>query len=114
MNQIYKLLWELCLLEDHADHDITGKACIAAGKTCEATLIAKSKGVFSGADFIDFLAEFYPNLSFKLFVTEAESVDAGTKLLSLQGNARLILSIERSLLNILMQVYQILFHKALQ
>jgi nicotinate-nucleotide pyrophosphorylase (carboxylating) len=73
-------------------------ARISEDKQIRAYVIAKSDGVFGGREYIDTLARLY-DLSLIWEIKDGEAFDKGKKLLYVSGNAKTILSVERSLLD---------------
>ena len=73
-------------------------ARISEDKQIRAYVIAKSDGVFGGREYIDTLARLY-DLSLIWEIKDGEAFAKGKKLLYVSGNAKTILSVERSLLD---------------
>src|SRR5689334_25307039 len=104
-------LWEAALKEDGAEDDITSQLAIderAAGTACIA---AKAAGVFAGRVILDLLNEAYgPRLMVVSPLEDGASLQAGTVVARLQGPLRLLLSIERTLLNFLQRLCGVATH----
>lgn len=93
-NKIYRLLQE-----DIGQGDITA-SLIPPDTLIEAEVIAKEDGIIAGIEeAVDFLQN--QDLQVKLHVTDGESIKKKTVILRIVGNARTLLSIERTLLNLL-------------
>ena len=72
---------------------------ISDSKEIRAYIIAKSAGVFAGREYIDALAKIY-DLALIWDVKDGESFEQGDKLLFVTGDSKMILSLERSILDI--------------
>ncbi len=74
---------------------------ISESREIRAYIIAKSDGVFAGREYIDVLAKMY-DLSLMWEVKDGESFKKGDKLLFVSGDSKKILSLERSILDIVL------------
>lgn len=72
---------------------------ISESKEVRTFIIAKSDGVFAGREYIEKLAKMY-DLSLIWEVKDGESFRQGDKLLFVSGDSKIILSLERSILDI--------------
>ncbi len=81
-------------------------ARISTAKPIEAYIIAKSDGVLAGQAYIDVLAKMY-DLTLVWHYHDGEPFVKGEKLLSLRGDAKQILSLERSILDIVLHASSI-------
>lgn len=98
-------LWERALAEDGADRDITSQCAIEDGAAGTATLMARRPGVFAGRAIFDLLKEAYATKLTVLTQLEDEAVlKKGTSIATIAGPMRLLLSIERTLLNFLQRM----------
>jgi nicotinate-nucleotide pyrophosphorylase (carboxylating) len=88
------------LAEDVGEGDVTSEAVVPAGLTVEAVVLAKEAGVVAGIEETVIFAESL-GLSVKAEVADGTEVKSGTVILKISGNARTILSAERTLLNLL-------------
>jgi nicotinate-nucleotide pyrophosphorylase (carboxylating) len=88
------------LAEDVGKGDVTSEAIVPAGMTVEAEVLAKEAGVAAGIKETVIFAESL-GLSVKAEVADGDEIESGTVLLRISGNARTILSAERTLLNLL-------------
>jgi len=79
---------------------------ISESKEIRAFIIAKSDGVFGGREYIDVLAQMY-NLTLMWEVRDGESFQQGDKLLFVTGDSKSILSLERSILDIVLHASSI-------
>ncbi|MDH5401786.1 MAG: carboxylating nicotinate-nucleotide diphosphorylase [Candidatus Heimdallarchaeota archaeon] len=68
-------------------------------KIIKAKIIAKQVGIIGGLTVAKVILELY-NLNYEVFVKEGDKVSKGDILFQLEGESRIILSIERTLLNI--------------
>ncbi|WP_415407378.1 carboxylating nicotinate-nucleotide diphosphorylase [Sulfurovum sp. CS9] len=79
---------------------------ISTGKPIRAYIIAKSDGVFAGREYVEALAEMY-DLSLIWEVRDGESFTKGKKLLFISGDSKTILSLERSILDMVLHASSI-------
>jgi len=79
---------------------------ISESKEIRAFIIAKSNGVFGGREYIDVLAEMY-DLALMWEVRDGESFQQGDKLLFVTGDSKSILSLERSILDMVLHASSI-------
>ncbi|HHD80523.1 MAG TPA: carboxylating nicotinate-nucleotide diphosphorylase [Campylobacterales bacterium] len=95
---------ESVVAEDIGKGDLFSR--ISQSKDITAYIIAKSDGVFAGVEYIDTMADIY-NIDLKWLVKEGETFSKGDKLLYIFGESKTILSLERSILNILLHASSI-------
>jgi nicotinate-nucleotide pyrophosphorylase (carboxylating) len=88
------------LAEDIGQGDITTALTIPAETTCEAQIMAKEAGVVAGIEEAEVLLESL-ELKVETLVSDGETIKPKQALLKIHGNARAILSAERTTLNIL-------------
>ena len=82
--------------------DITALACIDADATLTATFGARKPGTIAGLDCARLaVLAMDPAAKFKARVADGDAVAAGTVLAKVTGNARALLSAERTALNLL-------------
>jgi len=88
------------LTEDTGQGDITTALTVPNGCMAEAEVIAKENGVVAGIEEAKILLE---NLGLKVeaLITDGKGVKAKQTLLKIYGDARTILAVERTLLNLL-------------
>lgn len=79
---------------------------ISEAKEIRAYIIAKSDGVFAGEEYIKTFAKMY-DLSLQMEVDDGENFKEGKKLLFISGNSKTILSLERSILDIVLHASSI-------
>ena len=79
---------------------------ISESKEIRAFIIAKSDGVFAGREYVEPLADMY-GLSLQWDVTDGEEFKEGKKLLFISGNSKTILSLERSILDMILHASSI-------
>ena len=79
---------------------------ISESKEIRAYIIAKSDGVFAGREYVEVLAKMY-DLSFIWEVKDGESFQKGDKLLFVTGDSKTILSLERSILDMVLHASSI-------
>ncbi|WP_293677065.1 carboxylating nicotinate-nucleotide diphosphorylase [uncultured Phenylobacterium sp.] len=81
--------------------DITAMACVPADTQLTAVFAARRGGVVAGLSCIRLaLAELDPAVAFEALTEDGMAVPAGTNLAQVHGNARAILSAERTALNL--------------
>ncbi len=88
------------LAEDVGQGDVTGAAVVPSGYRAVAEVIVKEKGVIAGIEEAIVLAEGL-GLSVACEVIDGEKVEKGQVLMRLSGDAATILTVERTLLNLL-------------
>ncbi len=79
---------------------------ISTSKSIRAFIIAKSDGVFAGQEYVQTFAKMY-DLSLEWKINDAEHFKKGQKLLFISGNSKTILSLERSILDIVLHASSI-------
>lgn len=98
-------LVQLAVEEDIGDGDITTDSVFRAPTPVQATLVARSATVVCGLPLAIHLFNRVDNdCAITAHVGEGERVDAGTALLTIDGDARSILTAERVTLNFLMRL----------
>ena len=88
------------LAEDVGQGDITTVLIVPAVTTAEAEITAKEAGVIAGIEEAKILLE-SSGLKVEVFVSDGERLKAKKVLMKISGDARTILSVERTLLNII-------------
>ncbi|UCF45571.1 MAG: carboxylating nicotinate-nucleotide diphosphorylase [Candidatus Bathyarchaeota archaeon] len=88
------------LAEDVGQGDVTSAAVIPASIIVESLVIAKETGIAAGIEETGILAESL-GLSVESEVTDGDIIRNGETILKISGNARVILSAERTILNLL-------------
>jgi len=88
------------LAEDVGQGDITTALIVPADSTAEAEIIAKEAGVIAGIDEAKILLESL-GLKVEALVSDGEKPKAKKVLMKISGDARAILSAERTVLNII-------------
>ncbi|WMT91080.1 carboxylating nicotinate-nucleotide diphosphorylase [Pelagibacterium sp. H642] len=80
--------------------DITSQATIAPGATAVARINAREGGVICGLDCAKMAFSLIgPGLEVQAYVSDGTTVEAGTDVLEVRGNARMLLAAERTALN---------------
>ncbi len=79
---------------------------ISDSKEIRAYIIAKSDGVFAGREYVEVLAKMY-DLAFIWEVKDGDSFQKGKKLLFVSGDSKTILSLERSILDMVLHASSI-------
>lgn len=88
------------LQEDIPHGDITSESVIPQDITCNAVITAEEPAIIAGLEETAALCR-YNGIDTRMMVPDGSSVRAGDPLLSLQGPARTILTLERTVLNII-------------
>jgi nicotinate-nucleotide pyrophosphorylase (carboxylating) len=88
------------LAEDVGQGDVTSAAVVPAGLTVEAAVVAKEAGIAAGIEEIVILAESL-GLSVKTEVADGEKIRNNQIIMKISGNSQIILSAERTMLNLL-------------
>ncbi len=88
------------LAEDVGEGDVTSEAVVPVGLTVNALVLAKEAGVAAGIEEATIFAESL-GLNANVEVVDGEEIKKGSVILRISGNARTILSAERTLLNLL-------------
>jgi len=97
--------WEDALAEDGVDRDITSLSTVDATATGTARVVARQQGVFAGAVIFDLLREAYSHkLTITVRVADGAAIKQGDEIAVLAGPMRLLLGIERTLLNFLQRL----------
>ena len=89
--------------EDEGFGDVTSNAVVEEGKIVNAYIISKDEGILAGINIIRDLFEEY-GVKVKFWLTEASKISKGDLLLAIEGDARTILLLERTALNLLMRM----------
>lgn len=98
-------LWAVAIAEDGLEHDVTSRLAIASDGVMHAALRARGPGVFAGALVLDHLTVLYgAQLAVKTQAVDGQRFESGHSLAELEGPGRLMLGIERSLLNFLQRL----------
>lgn len=86
--------------EDVGHGDVTTLCTVPSGIAAEATIVAKEKGVISGVDEAVIFCETF-GLQAKALVNDGSGIASKSMILHIEGDASTILTIERTLLNLL-------------
>lgn len=98
-------MWRSALAEDGAERDVTSLVSIPEDAAGVAYIASKVNGVFAGRAVLDLLAQEYGGaLVVERLVEDGDRLSAGTKVATLRGSVRLLLGIERTLLNFLQRL----------
>ncbi len=95
-----RALIDLALSEDIGTGDITSLAIIPADRTARAVMLAKEDGVLSGIDVArEVFRTVDPSLEFTALKTDGDRLNNRDDIAVITGNARSILTAERTALN---------------
>lgn len=89
--------------EDIGFEDVTTNALIPEDMESHARIIAKEKGIISGVHAVNELFDEF-NLKTSVFKKEGDKIKKNDIIMEINGNTRLILSLERTALNLLMKM----------
>lgn len=93
------------LAEDIADGDHTTLATIPADRTGSARLLVKEKGIVAGVEVARQIFEIFdPSLTFEQLMHDGDQVDPGDVVFRVHGSSRSLLTIERTVLNIMQRM----------
>ena len=93
------------IAEDIGSGDHTSLACIPAGKSSKAKLIAKESGIIAGIELSQKVFHFIdPRLKVKTFFSDGDSVKKGALVMVVSGRAQSILKAERLVLNFMQRM----------
>ncbi len=89
--------------EDIGFEDITTQAVIPPGLQVKGKIIAKEPGIIAGMELaLDIFADF--NVTVEPMVENGENISEGQVILEISGDPRTILTVERTVLNLLMRM----------
>ncbi len=95
----------IALNEDVGSGDITTNFTIPKSKKAEAIFLVKSEGIICGLDVAERVFHLLDKkISFQKFSKDGDEVQSGTVAALIQGNARAILTAERTALNFLQRM----------
>lgn len=94
IDELIKLSFE----EDAVANDVTSLACIPAEQNGVGQIVLKQDGVIAG---LSFLPKMFPGCSTELLAADGERYQKGAVLARVTGSARMLLSAERTALNLL-------------
>ena len=101
----WEAIVDLALREDIGTGDITTLSTVPAGTNAHADLLAKADGVISGIDVAQSVFHRVdPTLTFSGFAENGTRVTSGTRFGRISGNARSLLTAERTALNLLQRL----------
>lgn len=103
-NQLSSVL-KFALNEDIGAGDITTNSTIPKTKRAEAVLLIKANGIISGLEVAEKVFRLLDmKIVFKKLINDGDKVQQGTVAALIQGNARAILTAERTALNFLQRM----------
>lgn len=91
------------LAEDEGFGDITSQAVVDEGKIVKAYIISKDEGILAGIDIIRQLFE-ENGVKVTFWLADGTRISKSDLLISIEGDARTILLLERTALNLLMRM----------
>jgi len=98
-------LWEHALAEDGADRDLTSRVTTDEHVEVQTQWVSRQTGVFAGRVILDLLGDVCKGqLAVTSEVNDSDRLEGGTVIATLTGPVRLLLSIERTLLNFLQRL----------
>jgi nicotinate-nucleotide pyrophosphorylase (carboxylating) len=95
-------LWQRALAEDGVDHDMTCQVAFPEKVGGVADINGRQAGVFAGRVLLEAMRSLYTgSLKVEIEIEDGRRLAAGTRIATLSGSLRLLLGIERTLLNFL-------------
>ncbi|WP_405295822.1 carboxylating nicotinate-nucleotide diphosphorylase [Methanobrevibacter sp.] len=94
---------EYMLAEDEGFGDITSNAVVEEGKIVNGCIVSKDEGILAGIDIVRDLFEEY-GVEVKFWMKDGVRITSGDILMSFVGEARKILLLERTALNLIMRM----------
>nr|WP_294998015.1 carboxylating nicotinate-nucleotide diphosphorylase [uncultured Methanobrevibacter sp.] len=94
---------EYMLAEDEGFGDITSNAVVEEGKVVNGSIVSKDEGILAGIDIIRDLFEEY-GIKVLFWIKDGAKLSAGDVLISFVGEARTVLLLERTALNLIMRM----------
>ena len=96
-------LVRLAVREDlDREQDWTTVSMVNSGQQARAAVVSRQRGVFCGTHVVDVLSDAMQlDAEIEFHVQDEQAMSAGQRLIQLSGNARDILTVERTLLNFL-------------
>lgn len=95
-------LFNWLITSDYAENDITAK--FLDNKSIQASIRTRQDIVVSGIEEIEYFLKKYPEISFQKKVNDGEQIKIGDELALISGRSGKILSLERTILNILQRM----------
>ena len=96
---------DLALSEDIGTGDITSLATVPADALASGTILAKAPGTISGIEIARFVFDRVdPGITFEALANDGDRVAVSTPLARMHGNARSILTAERTALNLMQRL----------
>lgn len=99
MDRIIRYMLE----EDEGFGDITSNAVVEKGKEITARIVSKDEGILAGMDIIREVFEEY-GINVNFWLIDGTKISKGDLLMSVAGDARTILLLERTVLNLSMRM----------
>ncbi|MBQ8016774.1 MAG: carboxylating nicotinate-nucleotide diphosphorylase [Methanobrevibacter sp.] len=96
-------IMEYMLAEDEGFGDITSNAVVEDGKIVSGSIVSKDDGILAGIDIIRELFEEY-GVKVQFWLKDGTKISSGDVLMSFLGDARTILLLERTALNLSMRM----------
>lgn len=95
----------LSLKEDMGHGDITTDSCVSKKTKAKARIIAKENGIICGVQLIKIIFDlFNKKTNIIIHKNDGEVIKKGDLIVEIEANARLLLMIERTLLNFMQQL----------
>ncbi|WP_407392697.1 carboxylating nicotinate-nucleotide diphosphorylase [Methanobrevibacter sp.] len=94
---------EYMLAEDEGFGDITSNAVIEKGSEVKAYIISKDEGILAGSDIIREVFEEY-GVKVTFWLMDGTKINKNDLIMSMKGDARTILLLERTVLNLSMRM----------
>lgn len=95
-------LFNWLLASDHAENDVTAK--YLGNKSARATIRTKQDTIVAGIEEVEYLLKKYPEISFPKKVNDGEQLKKDGEIAVISGRSGTILSLERTILNVLQRM----------
>ena len=93
---------------DNLKNDVTSNILLKNSETIECIISNREFMVLCGVEFItNFIKKKFPTIRTKFFFKDGETINTNSKLFTLRGNAKIILGVERTILNFLQHLSSI-------
>ncbi|MEP7195543.1 MAG: carboxylating nicotinate-nucleotide diphosphorylase [Saprospiraceae bacterium] len=96
---------KLALEEDIRNGDITSEACISKNSISKAKLLVKDEGVIAGVEFAQQVINYVDSsIHMKIHIKDGSYVNYGQIAFELEGPTRILLAVERLILNVMQRM----------
>lgn len=103
MEMVMKQALLQMIYDDIGFEDVTTNALISPDLKIDGKIISKERGIIAGVDMVNIIFNEF-NIETSLKKRDGDAVEADDVVMEINGNARSILSVERTVLNFLMRM----------